>query len=90
MAHHKSAIKRIRSTAARRERNRSARSKVRTTVKAARTNLAEGKAGDVIQEMPKIMKTLHKAASSGLMNKKTASRRIGRLAKAAHRAASEG
>ena len=80
MAHHKSAIKRIRQTITRAERNRSGRSKVKTSIRAFREALAaDPKSAD-------LSSTVAKAGSAGFIPAKRASRKISRIMKAANRA----
>ena len=84
MAHHKSAIKRIRQTITRAERNRSGRTKVKNTIRAfreaceAKTNTAD--------QLNNAISVVAAAASKGFIPAKRASRKISRLAKAANRA----
>lgn len=82
MANHKSALKRIRSTARRRMRNRVYRSKTRTEVKKARAVLADGESiEDAIQQTRAAVSQLDKAVTKGVMHKNTASRSKSRLMK---------
>ena len=78
MAHHKSALKRIRQTAIRTERNRAGRSRVKHTVRAFR-EAVEAKEGDLNASLSATIATLSKAASKGIIPAKRASRKIGRL-----------
>ncbi len=78
MAHHKSALKRIRQTAERTERNRAARSRVKHSVRAFR-EAAENKAEGLSASLNETIATLSKAASKGIIPAKRASRKIGRL-----------
>ena len=84
MAHHKSAIKRIRQTITRAERNRSGRTKVKNTIRAfreacdAKTNTAD--------QLNNAISVVAAAASKGFIPAERASRKISRLAKAANRA----
>ena len=78
MAHHKSALKRIRQTAVRTERNRAGRSRVKHAVRAFREAVAakeDGLAGSLNETIA----TLSKAASKGIIPAKRASRKISRL-----------
>lgn len=85
MATHKSAEKRNRQAQKRRARNITVRTQVKGAVKKARETLADPKkAGDSVKGA---VRALSKAASKGVLHKRTASRRISRLAKAAHKAA---
>ncbi|MSQ03894.1 MAG: 30S ribosomal protein S20 [Myxococcales bacterium] len=84
MAHHKSAIKRIRTSAAANERNRGHRTRVKNAVKAMRATLATGDAAASAAQLNETVSTLQKMARKGTLHRKTASRRISRLAKAAN------
>lgn len=82
MANHKSALKRIRSTARRRMRNRVYRSKTRTEVKKARAVLETGEDVEAaIQQTRAAVSQLDKAVSKGIMHKNTAARNKSRLMK---------
>lgn len=85
MANHKSAWKRYLQSEKRNEQNRTARSALRTQVKKARAELSAGNASGVQGEVLGAVKSLAKAGQKGLMHKRTASRRISRLMKAANR-----
>jgi small subunit ribosomal protein S20 len=81
LANHKSAIKRIRQNAKRRERNRHARSGTRTVVKNFRQAVeAEDREG-AAAKFAQAERTLRKAASKGLIPQRRADRSISRLAK---------
>jgi small subunit ribosomal protein S20 len=85
VANKKSAEKRIRQTAVRRARNRSAMSALRTAVKKAREAVdaksAEGK--DLVQ---KAIASIDKAVTKGVLKRETASRYISRLSLRANKA----
>lgn len=81
MANTKSARKRAEKSALQREKNRAARSKMRTLVKKARTAVA---AGDATSDAVAVaVSGLDAAASKGLIHRNTAARTKSRLAKAA-------
>lgn len=82
MAHHKSAIKRIRTTGESKERNRASRSRVKNAVKTMRETLATGDAAASAVTLNETMSMLHKMARKGILHRRTAARRISRLAKA--------
>ncbi len=82
MAHHKSAIKRIRTSAQANERNRANRTQVKNAVKSMRAALATGDAAAGAATLSETVSTLQRMARKGVMHKRTASRRISRLAKA--------
>jgi small subunit ribosomal protein S20 len=79
LAHHKSAKKRIRQTAARRLRNRMARSTLRTAVKKVEMAIEAGQADQARASLLKATSLLDKAARKGLLHRNNASRRISRL-----------
>ncbi len=86
MASHKSAEKRARQALKRRARNRAVRSGVRTTVKEVQTAIGGGDASSARSQLGAAERSLRKAASKGVMKKKTASRAISRLSRAVNRA----
>ncbi|MFP2933834.1 30S ribosomal protein S20 [Pyxidicoccus sp. 3LG] len=86
MANTKSAEKRHRQSLKRRARNVTVRGEVKTAVKSAREALAT-KGANTTDALKGASKALNKAASKGVLHKRTASRRISRLAKAANKAA---
>lgn len=83
MANTRSAEKRNRQAQKRRARNTTVRSTVKTAVKGAREALATKDPAKVKDAMGHAVRTLGKAASRGVLHKKTAARRISRLMKAA-------
>lgn len=82
MANHKSALKRIRSSARRRIRNRIYKSRTRTEVKKARLAIS-GKADiqTAIEQVRQAVSQLDKAASKGVIHKNNAARTKSRLMK---------
>ena len=81
MANHPSAEKRNRQRIRRRERNVAQMSKVRTHVKRVQAQLDGGeKPAETLKEAVRL---LDKAAQKGIVKRKTASRKISRLTKAA-------
>lgn len=83
MATHKSAAKRARQALVRRARNRDKRSRLRRAVRAARAAIEAGDqqaAGAAVREAESL---LRRASSKGVLHRKTASRQISRLARAA-------
>jgi small subunit ribosomal protein S20 len=82
LARIKSGIKRHKQSLKARARNRHVRSTVKTAVKDVRSGIAEG-AG----EKSKAASVIERAGSKGVLHKKTASRKVSRLAKAVHKAA---
>ncbi len=81
MANHKSAIKRHRQSLKRRERNRSAKSSIKTAVRATSDALNTGDAKSAQTNLKLAIKQIAKAQSKGILHKKTASRKISRIAK---------
>ena len=85
MANIKSQIKRNRSNAKRAERNKAVRTALKTSTKKARSSVAEGDAEGAVARQREAAKALDKAASRGIVHKRTAARRKSRLAKAANK-----
>jgi small subunit ribosomal protein S20 len=89
MPHTKSAKKRDRQNVKRRAKNRAERSRVRTTIKKARTAAESDPKGEMTEKAYRqAASELDRAARRGLIKKNQASRRKARLAKARGRAAS--
>ena len=87
MARIKSGIKRHKQSLKARARNRHVRSTVKTAVKEVRSEIA-GVSGEKRAELlRKATSILERAGSKGVLHKKTASRKVSRLAKAVHKAA---
>ncbi len=84
MANIKSAIKRIRSSARKRERNRVVRSRARTAVKKARLALSENKPDEARLALQQAISELDHAAGKGVIHKNNAARRKARLMKQLH------
>ncbi len=80
MANHKSALKRARQNEQRRIRNKMTKTKVKNIVKDVR--LAAGKESNetVLNKLNQAQSIIDKAAKKGTIHKKTASRKISRLA----------
>ena len=85
MAHTSSTRKRIRQDRKRQVRNQATKTNVKTLTKKFRATDAES-APAALKE---ITRALDKAATKGVIRQQTASRRIGRLTKAANRKAAE-
>jgi len=81
MANHKSAFKRIRQNAKRRDYNRAYRSRARTFVKKARTAISSGDVSSAEEATRLAIQDLDKAASKGVLHKRNAARRKSRLMK---------
>lgn len=86
MANTKSAEKRYRQSLKRRARNVNVRTTVKDAVKSAREAIASKDGAKTTDALKAASKTLNKAASKGVLHKRTAARRISRLAKAAAKA----
>ncbi len=86
MANTKSAAKRARQSVKRHARNRSVISNVRTEVRSAREAFAGKDPAKIDLELRAAVRALDVAAAKGVIHKRNASRRAGRLAAAAHAA----
>jgi len=80
LAHHKSALKRIRQSLVKRERNRNAKAALRTVIKKFRATVDKDPE-EARKVLEKAIPVISKAASKGIIHKKTASRNISRLTK---------
>ena len=79
MAHHKSALKRIRQDIKKTARNRSLKSDVRTVIKKLKV-LIESKDIEKSRETyPQVQKNIDKAVTKGIIHKKTGARYKSRL-----------
>ena len=79
MANHKSAKKRARQMVKRTARNRPIKTRIKTVTRAFREALVEGDKTKVEETYNVAAQTLRRAASSGIIPKRTASRRVSRL-----------
>ena len=86
MARIKSAVKRHKQSLKRRARNRHVRSTLKTAIKDVRSEIVEGTVEKCAELMRNAASVLARAGSKGVLHKKTASRKISRLAKAVHKA----
>jgi len=88
MANIKSQIKRNRQNEKRHERNKAAKSALKTSTKKVHTAVADGD-GDAAQERFRALaRELDRATSKGIVHKRTAARRKSRLAKSVNRTGS--
>ncbi|MGD9301391.1 MAG: 30S ribosomal protein S20 [Desulfobacterales bacterium] len=87
MANHKSAIKRARQNELRRLRNKSVKTRIKTIVKDVRAASATS-GQDMSAKMIAAQSGLDKASKKGVIHKRTAARKISRLAKLANSAGS--
>ena len=90
MANIKSQIKRNRQNAKRHDRNKAVRSSLKTSTKKVHTAAAEGDVETASATAAEASRAFDKAASKGIVHKRTAARHKSRLAKAANRAAASG
>ena len=74
---HKSCVKRMRSSAKERERNRGKRSRLRAAIKTLRTETSKDKA---LEQYREVSRLLDRAAVDGLIHQKNADRNKSRLA----------
>ncbi len=79
MANTKSAIKRIRSSERKRQRNRIYRTRARTYVKRTRALISEGRLDEARAAAELAVSTLDRAASKGVIHANNAARRKSRL-----------
>ena len=86
MPNKKSAMKRVRQNERRRVRNRVRRSAMRTSIRKVRLAVEENNLEQLAPSVIDAQSKLDKAAKTNLVKMRNASRRIGRLMKAAHKA----
>ena len=89
MANHKSAIKRARQNELRRLRNKSVRTRVKSIVKDVRSAASEKTDADMSAKISVVQSVIDKASKKGVIHKRTAARKISRLAKLANTAGSQ-
>jgi small subunit ribosomal protein S20 len=87
MANIKSQIKRNRQNEKARERNKAVRTSLKTSTKKVHTAVAAGDAEAATARALEASRAYDKAASKGMVHKRTAARHKSRLAKAANRTA---
>jgi small subunit ribosomal protein S20 len=80
VANHKSALKRAGQNERRRLRNRAVQTRVKNVVKDVRLAVAQG-AENALEQLNTAKSVIDNAAKKGVLHKKTASRKIARLAK---------
>ena len=81
MANHKSALKRAGQNENRRMRNRSVKTRVKTVVKEVRQAAAENAPEAAADNFKVAQATIDKAAKKGVLHKRTAARKVARLAR---------
>jgi small subunit ribosomal protein S20 len=87
MANIKSQIKRNKTNERRAVANKGVRTALKTSTKKVRTAVADGDGEAALERSREAARALDKAASRGVIHKRTAARRKSRLAKAANSAA---
>lgn len=85
MIRHKSTEKRARQNENLYHYNRAIKSTIKTRIKNLFTALETKNKEDVHSQLKKVISSISKAASKGVLHKKTASRRISRLSKRVNR-----
>ena len=85
MANIKSQIKRNRQNGKRHDRNTTVRSALKTSTKKVHAAVGEGDAETAVARQREAARALDKAASKGVLHKRTAARKKSRLAKAVNR-----
>jgi small subunit ribosomal protein S20 len=88
LANHKSAIKRARQNEIRRNRNRSVKTRVKSVIKSVRQAIEGGGDEALDVKLKEAQSAIDKAAKKGVMHKRTAARKIARLAKLTQSASS--
>ena len=86
MANHKSAIKRARQNEIRRLRNKSTKTRIKSIVKEVRSSAEETPAAETKVNLNAVQSVIDKASKKGVIHKRTAARKISRLAKLANSA----
>jgi small subunit ribosomal protein S20 len=79
LANHKSAVKRARQNLRRRTRNNQRKSAIKTAERSVQHALTN-KAANAVDLLKEFTSTIMKGVSKGVVNKKRASRKIGRIA----------
>jgi len=80
LANHKSALKRASQNEQRRIRNKTTKTKVKNIVKDVRLAAGKESSETVLNKLNQAQSIIDKAAKKGVIHKKTASRKISRLA----------
>jgi small subunit ribosomal protein S20 len=78
---HKSAIKRHRQSIKRAARNQVVRTHVRRAFRELREAIAQKNASAATAQLPKVMKTVDKAVTKGVLHRNNASRHVARLSR---------
>ena len=85
MANHKSALKRDRQSKVRRLRNRINKTKMKTSVEQLEAAVEARSGEQAVKALQNATSVIQKTASKGSIHKKTASRKVSRLAKSVNR-----
>ena len=85
MANHKSALKRIRQTAKRNERNKGFRTLVKTVTKKVTAEAEAGNKEQAREELKRAEKIIAKVGGKGILHPRAASRKISGLARLVNR-----
>jgi len=86
LANHKSAIKRARQNEIRRLRNKGTKTRIKSIVKDVRSSVAEASSEERQAKLTTAQSVIDKASKQGVIHKRTAARKISRLAKLANSA----
>jgi small subunit ribosomal protein S20 len=86
MANIKSQVKRNRTNAKRHDRNKAVKSELRTVTKKVVAAVSDGDAELAVASQREAARALDKAASKGVLHKRTVARKKSRLAKAVNKA----
>ncbi|UCF95717.1 MAG: 30S ribosomal protein S20 [Desulfobacterales bacterium] len=81
MANHKSALKRARQNEERRLRNKSTKTRIKKAVKDVRLGVSEASRDNALRNLDTAKSIIDRAAKKGVIHKKTAARKISRLAR---------
>ena len=81
LANHKSELKRAVQNEVRRLRNKTVKTRVKSVIKDVRSAISEKSTEDAARKFEAAKSTIAKAARKGVIKKKTASRKISRLAR---------
>ncbi len=84
MAKHPSVIKRHHQSLARRERNQQIKSRVKTLIKKVRSAVEPKDRDNASAQLREVTRIMNKAVSRGVLKRKTASRKLSRLARRVH------
>ncbi|BAF69222.1 30S ribosomal protein S20 [Nitratiruptor sp. SB155-2] len=81
MANHKSALKRVRQTKKRTERNRFYRTRMKNIIKDVKEAVASGNKAAAIEALKVANKRIHEYVSKGIIKKNNAARKVSKLHK---------